>query len=137
MATTTVTRTLDASPERSWQALVSPASLAAWFWPASFDTRVTLDPRPGGRLLIEAPSRGIGVDGQIVEVTPNRRLATSWSWTGEPGASTVTIDLAPADDGTLLTVTHDGLADDPEALDHQRGWNDCLDRLVAYLSRPA
>ena len=59
------------------------------------------------------------------------RLAMTWQWDGEPEHSQVLVELAPAGEGTLVTVTH-SLNATVEARDaHGQGWRDCLARLDA------
>jgi len=72
--------------------------------------------------------------GQFLEVVPPRRLVFTWGWEGNeipvpPRSSTVMIELEPADNGTLLRLTHSGLPTDVTEL-HRKGWERYLDRLA-------
>lgn len=94
-----------ASPEQLWDALTEPLALAAWF-----GSQVEWDLRPGGR------ARFVGDDGTrrggvIDAVLPGRHLRFRW-WPegasgseGQAGASQVSYDLEPDDEGTRLTIT--------------------------------
>ena len=65
----------------------------------------------------------------------SRRIVFTWGWEGNqipvpPGSSTVTIELEPADDGTLLRLTHSGLEPTDAQELHRKGWERYLDRLA-------
>jgi uncharacterized protein (TIGR03086 family) len=81
---------------------------------------------------------GNSVSGTFTEVEPGRRVVFSWGWEGSadlpPGASTVTITLEPATDGTIVRLVHDGLTDE-QAASHAAGWDHYLGRLAAAGSR--
>jgi uncharacterized protein YndB with AHSA1/START domain len=128
-----VERTLTAPPERVWRAFTDPAALARWFWPASINTTVSVDLRPGGTLRIEAPGQ-MAVQGEYTEIDPPRRLAFTWRWDGDPTGTTVRLDLSPVDDGTQLVLVHKGFPDERTRADHATGWSDCLDRLPGFLA---
>lgn len=70
--------------------------------------------------------------GSFREVEPGRRIVFGWGWEGDsdlaPDASTVSITVEPAGDGTKVTLTHDGLNDQQAAM-HAEGWNHYLGRL--------
>jgi uncharacterized protein YndB with AHSA1/START domain len=100
-----VTRTahLPADPARVWEAVRSPDRLSRWL-----GADVDLDVRPGGEGTAREPG---GTVRRLVveEVEPGTRLTFQW-WPADddtPGwdASTVEIDLEPADGGTLVRVT--------------------------------
>src|SRR5438477_227363 len=43
---------------------------------------------------------------RIVEVIPERKIAYTWCYKGEPGDSLVSIELSPEGEKTLLKMTH-------------------------------
>ncbi len=133
MPAATVDRHVPAPPEAAWRAFTTADELAAWFWPPSFGTEVVLVPEPGARLRIVSPARGMGVEGAVLEADAPRRLVLLWRWYGEAAETTVTIEVTPADGGSAVRVRHEGFATEDEARDHEQGWSDCLDRLVARL----
>lgn len=128
-----ISRTLPAPPERVWAALTDADQLRAWFWPSSFDTTVTADPRVGGRYRIASSKPEMAVGGEYLEVAEPQRLVMTWRWDGEDASSTVRIDLLGNERGSGLVLTHEGLAPDAVA-EHQQGWSDCLDRLPGHLA---
>jgi uncharacterized protein (TIGR03086 family) len=76
---------------------------------------------------------GHSASGIFTEVVPGKRVVFTWGWEGQadlpPGASTVTITLEPADDGTIVRLVHDGLTDEQSA-SHGQGWTHYLARLA-------
>jgi uncharacterized protein YndB with AHSA1/START domain len=113
-------------------ALVTPASVAAWFWPPRFQTQVAMEARPGGDLSIRSAPVGMGVTGVYEAVEEPAALVFSWRWDGEETQSRVAIALSPAAGGTRLRLVQSGL--DPGAVEnHVQGWNDCLERLQDWL----
>ena len=94
--------TLPADLEDTWDLLTRPAELADWL-----GAEVDLEPRPGAAGLVvdhDGTRRRLVVD----EVDHRRRLTWHWAVEGDDGivgpASRVEITLAPADEGTRLTV---------------------------------
>ncbi|HWR85978.1 MAG TPA: SRPBCC domain-containing protein [Rhodoglobus sp.] len=128
-----ILRVVPASPERVWRAFTDPAALAAWFWPERWQTTAEVELMAGGRYRIASPISGMAVSGEYTVVDEPTKLAFSWRWDGEGGTSSVTIELAPVDAGTGITVTHERFADVDTRDQHVQGWNDCLDRLPRYL----
>jgi len=89
--------------DATWAALTEPALVERWFTHASVVGAVG-DPYEldfGG---------GDVMRGNVLEVVPGQRLAYSWGWEGGPDAprTRVSWELAPGEDGTLVTLTHDG-----------------------------
>jgi uncharacterized protein YndB with AHSA1/START domain len=133
MTTVAITRIFAAPPERVWTALTDVEALAAWFWPAQLETTVTADVRVGGAYRIESIGADMAISGHYREISAPERLVMSWRWDGEDEESVVTIDLSPNGTGTELRLAHDRLPDDRAGELHAEGWNDCLDRLPAWL----
>lgn len=129
MSHLTVYRNLLDDPRRVWQALTVPEQLAAWFWPARFETEVSVDLSSGYR--IASPTVGIAVSGEFTFVDQPHSLVETWTWDGEDYATVVTFSLSGS---TGLTVTHEGFRTDEDVANHIQGWNDCLDRLESYLA---
>ncbi len=115
-------------PDETFALITEPERLRRW---QVITARVDL--RAGGdyRWTIIP---GDSAAGSYTEVEPGRRVVFTWGWEGStdlpPGASSVTITLEPAADGTLVSLVHDGLTPQ-QAASHGAGWNHYLDRLVA------
>jgi len=92
---------------------------SAWWGPGS-----TIDPRPGGRVVIRH-ANGVEAWGEVVEVRPPTRIVFTYGYaTGEPfapGASRVSIDLSEEAGDTRVQLMH--AFDNPKVRDeHVQGW---------------
>lgn len=116
----------------------SPATVFSFFteierWTLWQGVDGEIDARPGGTLRLAMPGGQIA-SGRFVEIVPERRLVFTWGWEGDappvpPGSSTVVIELEPDAAGTLLRLTHSGLAPVVIAEHHRAGWERYLERL--------
>lgn len=111
--------TIGAPPETVFGFFTDSRKWAAWWGAGS-----TIDPRPGGRVHVVHPG-GVEASGEVVEIQPPEQIVFTYGYaTGRPfppGASRVTIRLAPRAGGTQLHLTHefpDGSARD----EHVQGW---------------
>lgn len=154
MTTTTVTPDHDAvvgeihiaaPPERVFQALTNASELKRWFGDASCPSKVwEMDARPGGRYRYETEPGTISVNGvsqfkchgEILEVDPPRLLVYSWiaNWHDDKARPTVVRwELTAKSGGTLVKVTHSGLAHETVARkDYSGGWVGVLDQLKKF-----
>jgi uncharacterized protein YndB with AHSA1/START domain len=96
------------------------------------------DARVGGRYRIvmrtnDGEEHDVG--GVYREVVPNERLVFTWAWRSTPEReSLVTLTLKRDGDGTLLTLLHEQLFDEPARDRHEHGWSGSLDKLERYLT---
>ena len=130
------------TPERVYEAWTRPDVLPKWF-----------GPRSGGHLQVDRfePTVGGGYDvtmvfadgdraqmiGEYRELDPPKRIVMTWQWTEDaaPSAETlVTVDLAPSETGTHLTLTHERFPTTADRDQHQQGWGPLLDRLAVLLT---
>lgn len=122
-----------ATPAEAWAALTEPERIAEWFTTAS---------KLGG---VGDPYRldfgdGTVVEGVVTLVDTGRQFAHTWVWAGvEPTQQTlVTWSVEPANEGTRVTLTHDGWAeaglDEAARNDHESYWGGYLDDLTHILS---
>ena len=128
MSDVVVTRLIAASPATVFSFFTDLERWTSW---QGVDGEV--DARPGGVFRIRMPGAEVA-SGRFVEVVPHRRIVFTWGWEGDappvpPGSTTVVVELEPADEGTLLRLTHRGLAPPPVAEHHRDGWELYLDRL--------
>ena len=96
----------------------SPGTVFAFFtdaerWNAWQGVGGKVDARAGGVLRVIMPDAA-AASGQFLEVVPPRRIVFTWGWEGNgipvpPGSSIVTVELEPADGGTMVRLTHSGL----------------------------
>ena len=129
---------IDATPEVVYEVVSSPEHLREW-WPDDAE----LDAVPGGTGSItfgDPASPEAKVEQlTVVEADPPRRFAFRWVFE-EENSLLVTIDLVPSGDGTLLRFCETGVRErgweaavlEEAYLDHARGWDHFLPRLVKY-----
>jgi uncharacterized protein YndB with AHSA1/START domain len=130
--TITITRTVPAAPAEVFRAWTEVEVLAAWWWPHLAGTSYVVNARVGGGYAITSPVLGVTVRGIYGEVEPPRRLAFTWIWEDEAGASVgeeVVVTFDEIEAGTLLTVRHTSPAETRDD-DTEQGWTDVLDRLA-------
>ena len=116
----------------------TPATVFSFFtdverWTAWQGVDGLIDAGPGGVFRIRMPGAQVAA-GRFVELVPDRRIVFTWGWESDespvpPGSTTVTIELEPEEEGTLVRLTHAGLAPPPVAEHHRAGWELYLDRL--------
>lgn len=119
---------IEARPETVFSFLTDPAKLAMWQ-----GQHVAVDATPGGMYRIVIRD-GLVMRGEFVEITPPTRLVFTFGWEGDDnpigaGSTTVSYDLEPDGDGTMLTLTHTGLPDEEAARMHAMGWDHYMARL--------
>jgi uncharacterized protein YndB with AHSA1/START domain len=137
---------IDATPEVVYEVISSPEHLREW-WPDGAE----FDPVPGATGAITfgdptAPDAAI-VPLTVLEADPPRRFAFRWAYDDGPATETnsflVTFDLVASGGGTLLRFKETGFRErgweaavlEEAYLDHVRGWDHFLPRLVTYANR--
>lgn len=120
-------RRVAAPPAVVYSYLTDSARWAVW---QGVDASV--DATPGGIFALTM-GNGMRARGQFVELEPDRRVVFTWGWIDHPGlppgSSTVTVELIPDGDHTIVRLTHDGLPDDEVPI-HVVGWEHYLPRLA-------
>jgi len=128
---------VDASRERVWHALTDPDTISRFM----FGTRVETDWREGSPIRYRGEWEGRPYEdkGTILEIVPGDRLVTSYysplsGKSDEPASyQTVSYFLADDGDGTLVTITQDGCADDAEAERMSGNWSAVLASLKSVV----
>ncbi len=155
MATTIITPDQDAivseifiaaPPERVFRALTDSGELIRWFCGGE-SCRVKfwkMDARLGGSYSYATGKGSVvinGVDefechGDIIEFDPPRLLAYTWigNWHNDKSrVTTVRWDLMPTNAGTMVKVTHSGLAEEATAReDYSNGWPGVMENLRKF-----
>lgn len=125
---------IDAPVDEVWDAWADADGLASWWWTHWDDVSVAADVRPGGHYRIEAPRHGIAVEGEYLVVEPGVRLAFTWIWIDEEGATrdeAVDVTFRESDGGTIVAVRHTGpWADGAPAESYRQGWEFVLGGLA-------
>jgi uncharacterized protein YndB with AHSA1/START domain len=120
---------IDASPERVFEALTTPAWLAAWWGDdASYtSSNWCIAPQPGTAWRCDIETRNgarHGLSGEVLEAQPAALLRLSWqaSWLAPPPTE-VRFELQREAGGTQLRLTHRGFRPDFSGRDtHHAGW---------------
>jgi len=91
-------------------------------------------PGPWFSVMQNAEGATFKVSGEVTTVSPHDRVAFTWAWHDETGQrgrdSQVIIDLTEVGkDSTRLVLTHNDLADEESARNHDMGWTSSLKKL--------
>lgn len=139
----TVSRVIDASPERIYQAYIDPDELAQWMHPDGFRAEVhELEPEEGGSYTITMAGAAEGMEdyghtygGRYEELVPGERIVQTEVFesdeAGMSGEMTVTSTFEEVENGTEVTVVLEMPAAWPD--DAIGGWKDALGHLEALL----
>ena len=113
---------------RLWKAITEADELKAWMNPKG---PVTVDLRPGGEYTVDFHGAGADhLDGILVRVETERRLAYVWGW------SYLEWELEANGEGSRYTFIQNGLADRGPDSDEEglpAGWHGFFDQLDDYL----
>ncbi|NUR07404.1 MAG: TIGR03086 family protein [Nocardioidaceae bacterium] len=124
--TYTKTVTLPVPPDEAFALITEPERLRRWQVVSAY-----VDLRAGGGYRWTVVPGAVAA-GTFREVEPGRRLVLGWGWEGnddlKPDASTVTVTIEPEADGSRVTLVHEGLGPEQEAM-HAEGWDHYLGRL--------
>ena len=117
-------RILDAPVERVWTALTDVNEMREWY----FDLK-EFRPEIGFEFefVVEHEGNNYHHLCKVSEVIPQKRIAYTWRYKGEPGDSLVTFELFPDGDKTRLKLTHAGIETFPKTPAYARknfeaGW---------------
>ena len=134
-----MSRVLRAPIATVFDALIRPELLQRWMCPTNYTiARVEADARPGGRFRLEMlkPDGTLHpASGTYTEVAAPNVVAFTWMWEmaqhSMSGLETnIRIELtAQGKDTTHLLMTHYGLPNDEERVNHNKGWTSVLDNL--------
>ena len=134
-----------APPERVFQAIVDRDQALQWGGGEAFElTHWELDPRVGGQWRVtskERQGKGQTFDhhGQVLQIDPPRLFEQTWlaNWHPNPSHRTVVRwELTPTKTGTLLKVTHSGLAPLPGAAEgYAQGWPGLVEQIKKFVEK--
>jgi uncharacterized protein YndB with AHSA1/START domain len=110
---------IQARPATVFRFFTDPARWASWWGEGS-----TIDPRPGGAVLIRYPG-AVEARGEIIDISAPERLTFTYGYASgspiAPGASLVTIQLEAVGANTRLHLTH-AFSDAAVRDEHVQGW---------------
>lgn len=116
------TRRLAHPREKVWRAVTEPEHMKAWFPDEMVGER-----RAGAKLrFVVSYDEGDSFDGEMVVFDPPSVMELMW------GTDRLRIELKPAGDGTLLTLS-DTFSEHGKAARDAAGWHECLDFLARAL----
>jgi uncharacterized protein YndB with AHSA1/START domain len=125
-----------ATPEKVWRALTDPAFSQQYF----FGFAVAVEPQTGGQFQLLYPDGRTHVRGRVLEWSPPRRFACTWTVEGMPGFAElpeciVAYDIEQAGDAVRLAMTESHSWDVPPAIlaGGQSGWPAILSNLKSVL----
>ena len=131
-------RSYGATPERVYEAWTKPEIAKQFLCPESVSIAdIAMDVRVGGSYHIVMQKEDgelLTVRGTYRDVQPAKRLSMTWKWDEDDPKdeydTILTIEFAPADGGTELTLTHEGFMKDQSRSNHEYGWTSILDKLT-------
>jgi uncharacterized protein YndB with AHSA1/START domain len=119
-----VERTLNAPIARVWKALTDANQMRQWY----FDLK-EFKPQIGFEFefVVEHEGNRYHHLCQVTDVAPQKKIAYSWRYKGEPGDSLVTFELFGEGNKTRVKVTHTGIETFPKTPAYARknfenGW---------------
>jgi uncharacterized protein YndB with AHSA1/START domain len=119
-----VERTFDAPVMRVWKALTDVNEMRQWY----FDLK-EFEPEIGFEFEFVVEHEGTTYRHlcRVTEVIPQKKIAYTWRYKGEPGDSLVAFELFGDGDKTRLKVTHTGIETFPKTPAYARknfeaGW---------------
>jgi uncharacterized protein YndB with AHSA1/START domain len=134
-----IERTLNAPVARVWQALTDVDQMRQWY----FDLK-EFRPQAGFEFefVVEHEGNRYHHLCRVTEVIPEKKIAYTWRYKGEPGDSLVTFELFPERNKTRLKLTHTGIETFPKTPAYARknfetGWNTIIDsELRQFVEKP-
>lgn len=130
-----VRKTIHAPREAVFRAWTTPESIKRWFSTREAPVRnVTIEPRVGGKLLIECDYQG-GVwrlKAEIREYRAPQRLAFTWVSEGISAeiGSVVTVDLSERGGRTELVLRQEGFPSLEKREENAGGWTALMDNIA-------
>jgi len=133
-----ITRLFEASPEALFDAWFTREQWQAWIGPEGCQCEVPLlEAHRGGRYRIDmhlSEGRTLPVEGVFTVVDRPHSLAFTWGWAlGGQNDTLVRLFFRAVENGTELTLVHEGLPTEDDRIGHGKGWNSALNKLSRYV----
>ena len=117
-------RIFNAPVKRVWKALTDVDQMREWY----FDLK-EFRPQVGFEFefIVEHEGNSYHHLCRVTDVVPEKKIAYTWRYKGEPGDSLVTIELSPEGEKTRLKLAHTGIETFPKTPAYARknfeqGW---------------
>ena len=139
-----VERTLDAPVARVWSALTNVDKMRQWYLPCWRNDLNLKEFKPEVgfefEFVVEHEGNTYHHLCKITEVIPEKKIAYTWRYKGEPGNSLVNFELYPDGDKTRLKLTHTGIETFPKTPAYARknfeaGWTTIATELEQFLEK--
>lgn len=137
-----VSRIIQASAERLFQAWTEPEQLRQWWGPESvtcIEAEVNL--QVGGRYRIGnqfSDGSVVWISGTFELIDAPHTLVYTWRIGTDPDEERVTVSFRATNDAqTEVTVVHERIPDKGTRDLHEQGWFGCLEKLSSFLTRAA
>lgn len=135
--TLTTERTINAAPKDVFAAWLNPDLLAKFMRPNPTmpESPSKTDPVEGGRfeILMNVGDQVIPHSGTYREISPNNRIVFTWESPMSTDNSVVTLDFAPKDGGTHITLNHVRFPNQESRDNHLGGWGHILTALDSVI----
>jgi uncharacterized protein YndB with AHSA1/START domain len=119
-----IERTFNAPIAKVWRAITDVDQMRAWY----FDLK-EFKPEVGFEFEFSVEHEGMTYHHlcRVTEVVPQKKIAYTWRYKGEPGDSLVTLELFAEGDNTRVKLTHTGIETFPKTPAYARknfesGW---------------
>jgi uncharacterized protein YndB with AHSA1/START domain len=123
-----IERTLNAAVAGVWEAITDVDQMRQWY----FDLK-EFKPEVGFEFEFVVEHEGTKYHHlcKISEVVPQKKIAYTWRYKGEPGDSLVTFELYADGDNTRVKLTHTGIETFPKTTAYARknfesGWTEII-----------
>lgn len=134
-----VRRTINANPERLFDAWTQPQHLKQWWGPRSvvcIDAQVDL--QVGGRYRIAnqfPDGKVLLISGEFETIERPHKLVYTWRLGAQAGTNErVSVTFEARGDATEVIVTHERILNPAARDQHEQGWVGCLEGLAQYLA---
>jgi uncharacterized protein YndB with AHSA1/START domain len=123
-----VERILNAPVARIWRALTDVDQMREWYFDLKeFKAEVGFE----FEFVVEHEGNKYHHLCRVTEVIPEKKIAYTWRYKGEPGDSLVTFELSAEGDKTRLKLTHTGIETFPKTPAYARknfeaGWTEII-----------
>lgn len=134
-----ISRIIRAERDKVYAAWMDPAALLKWWGPSHISCpQAEVDLREGGEYRLgnlEPDGSVTWISGRFVTIRPPEELAYTWtvSTLADP-PSLVRVSFLPHPEGTELLLHHERFSSEAIRDMHGTGWNECIDKLQAYLA---
>lgn len=137
----TTSKEFNQPAEQVYAAWTEPEQLKQWWKPMNAELKEVINElNTGGKLeyrFTDSELQEFSVDGEYVEVLPNKRLAYSWNWhipEGEEESYKLTVNFIRTESGSRIEVLQENFSNEAHLEPHEKGWEQGLRDLADHLN---